>query len=1176
MRYQNFGTRIVFNFFSRFNKTLFYFGIFFVAGFIFFGINVNSAEAAFSYYKSITLAEAESGTADSTDWPLTIALGYGPQAADADLKTVANGGYVQNSSGYDIRPYSDSALTTALTFELVNYDGVNGKLEMYVKIPTLSASTDTVIYLAFGDSGISTDGSSTATWDSSFKGVWHLPDGTTLGALDSTSNNNDGTITTPTATTGQIDGGASFNGTSDIITAGSATSLDDLGPLTFSAWIRPNGMGEAGGGVVMGKSNGTGDLRFNFAGTNALSLGKDYATTDLKRTTSNSTVTMSAWNYVVVTWDGSATATNILIYVNGAETTYQTTTNGVGAIQSDAALNFNIGNLSGLFHTFDGVIDEVKVSNVARSADWVEAEYLYTLDNAKYSYGSEETPPSNTTVNLASSVKATTLTIDSSQTFGAGSNTLTITGGGTGTSRPLYNNGGTLTVSSATVNYVGTTATEIENTTFNNLGVGTTVDSTATTYTLRGTTTVTTALTIGNAGSTNNDILNTSTDYALSAGSINITAVGTLTANGSAITLTGTGTPFTVSCTFTPGTGTVTYTGSNPVTVTSTTYHHLTLNNSGTSFTQGGAITNDTGGNLTVTAGTLKSGGYNITGTGTGVFSVANSASFEMSGNSDYPASFGTYTYGATSNVRYLQDQAKTVTNASYGNLKIAPSADDITFTLPATLSTVAGNVLIGDGTNAGIITAATNNPAITISGTFSVNDEATFIGVSSAFTAAGTTSIGGGASGVFTAGSGTVSFAGTFTVQDGATFTQGAGDATFSSNATIGGGASGTFTAGSGDINVAANLAISSGATFTKGTGTVIFKKGATQTWTDSTSGQDLGIVQVSDSSGGTWCNISASACNSSWLARRKITLNNSASSENLTNFPVLVQLSASNIDYAKTQGAGEDIRFVDADGTTALSYEIEKWDEAGTSLVWVKVPQIDSGSTTDYIYMYFDNDGATDNQAATSVWDSNFKGVWHLPDGTTLSVADSTSNTNNGTNNSATAATGKIDGGAATDGTSQYVDVVAIAGEFSGTAGTASFWINSTESRSFRDMLHFRDDTGGNNHEVSFYRNSSGSVVRKYLAGGTSSSVSESASNILDGSWHNIVMTWNKNADEMKVYTDGAQVGSTQTGLGTWSGTLNFAVFGKGYFTTPEFAGTFDEMRISSTARSADKNIT
>src|SRR3989344_1918813 len=887
-------------------------------------ISASACNSSWLARRKITLNNSASSE-NLTNFPVLVQL----SASNIDYAKT-------QGAGEDIR-FVDADGTTALSYEIEKWNE-SGTSLVWVKVPQIdSGSTTDYIYMYFDNDGASDNQAATSVWDSNFKAVWHLPDGTTLGALDSTSNNNDGTITTPTATTGQIDCAASFNGSTTLISAPAAASIDDLTNITISEWIYVTAFTNAfGKGLTKGDSSVGWATYANSARTN-IEFFREYSGTDGQWGTGVGSVSTGQWYHFAVTHDGSTSIPTF--YLNGAVVASPNTqTTPTESLSSDSSKPLNQGGVSGIASNFlNGNLDETRLSNPIRSADWDEAEYLYTLDNAKYSYGSEETPPSNTTVNLASSVKATTLTIDSSQTFGAGSNTLTITGGGTGTSRPLYNNGGALTGSSATVNYVGTTATEIENTTFNNLGVGTTVDSTATTYTLRGTTTVTTALTIGNAGSTNNDILNTSTDYALSAGSINITAVGTLTANGSAITLTGTGTPFTVSGTFTPGTGTVTYTGSNPVTVTSTTYHHLTLNNSGTSFTQGGAITNDTGGNLTVTAGTLKSGGYNITGTGTGVFSVANSASFEMSGNSDYPASFGTYTYGATSNVRYLQDQAKTVTNASYGNLKLAPSAA-VTFTLPATLNTVAGNVLIGDGTNAGIITAATNNPAINISGTFRVKDEKTFIGGGVGFTASGTTSIGGGASGVFTAGSGTVSFAGTFTVQDGATFTQGAGDATFSSNATIGGGASGTFTAGSCDINVAANLAISSGATFTKGTGTVIFKKGATQTWTDSTSGQDLGIVQVSDSSGGTWCNISASACNSSWLARRKITLNNSASSENLTNFPVLVQLSASNIDYAKTQGAGEDIRFVDADGTTALSYEIEAWNESGTSLVWVK----------------------------------------------------------------------------------------------------------------------------------------------------------------------------------------------------------------------------------------------
>lgn len=64
----------------------------------------------------------------------------------------------------------------------------------------------------------------------------------------------------------------------------------------------------------------------------------------------------------------------------------------------------------------------------------------------------------------------------------------------------------------------------------------------------------------------------------------------------------------------------------------------------------------------------------------------------------------------------------------------------------------------------------------------------------------------------------------------------------------------------------------------------------------------------------------------NTSWRAKRKITFNNSAQSQNLTSFPVLVKLDASRIDHARTQNAGEDLRFVDADDATVLDREIEE----------------------------------------------------------------------------------------------------------------------------------------------------------------------------------------------------------------------------------------------------------
>lgn len=112
-----------------------------------------------------------------------------------------------------------------------------------------------------------------------------------------------------------------------------------------------------------------------------------------------------------------------------------------------------------------------------------------------------------------------------------------------------------------------------------------------------------------------------------------------------------------------------------------------------------------------------------------------------------------------------------------------------------------------------------------------------------------------------------------------------------------------------------------------------------------------------------------------SSWTRRIKLDFGNASRAENLTNFTVLVALNSGNIDYTKTKDDGSDLRFLDADGTTVLDYEIEKWDEAGTSYVWVKVPQINASSNTDYMYMYYNNASATAGATGTATWDSSYQ---------------------------------------------------------------------------------------------------------------------------------------------------------------------------------------------------------
>jgi hypothetical protein len=326
---------------------------------------------AFSYYKSVTLAEAQSGTADSTNWTLTIAVGYGPQSADTDLKTTGNGGFVQNSNGYDIRPYSDSALTSALSYELVNFDGTNGKLEMYVKIPTLSSSTDTVIYLAFGDASISTDGSSTGAWDSNYVGVYHLPNGSSLTANDSTSTPANGTLTnTPTATTGQINGGANMvQASNQHISLGDPSKLQITGSLTLEAWVyKANNTP----GQIIAKDKDTGGRAYNLDFDSTGVVFRFYINggggSNLKI---SGTKSYSTWYYVTGQYDTSG---SIKVNVSDADPV-----SGTGADSSipSATANALIGRreYTGFTNNWDGIIDEVRISNVKRADSWLTANY---------------------------------------------------------------------------------------------------------------------------------------------------------------------------------------------------------------------------------------------------------------------------------------------------------------------------------------------------------------------------------------------------------------------------------------------------------------------------------------------------------------------------------------------------------------------------------------------------------------------------------------------------------------------------------------------------------------------------------------------------------------------------------------------------------------------------------
>ena len=301
---------------------------------------------------------------------------------DPALKTVANGGHVANANGYDIGFYADSGGTTKLKWEVEKYDGTTGNLIAWVKIPSVSSSTDTVFYLMYGDSSINTDQSDPPnTWDSNFKGVWHMADSaanTTIKESTITGANGTNNATTSSKTaTGEIGKALSYNGSTDGSFAAINLSATNIATLSF--WMKwttnandddlafeytPNYNSNAGGFIADWNSSSYGGGKFE-AG-----MGKGNFTywTDLFTRPSTGT-----WHLVHLVFNRSGPTNKV--YVDGSLQTLTTGTRSASSMGnfSNSSLYFMSRAASAL--NAAGTLDEVRVSTIERSASWTATEY---------------------------------------------------------------------------------------------------------------------------------------------------------------------------------------------------------------------------------------------------------------------------------------------------------------------------------------------------------------------------------------------------------------------------------------------------------------------------------------------------------------------------------------------------------------------------------------------------------------------------------------------------------------------------------------------------------------------------------------------------------------------------------------------------------------------------------
>lgn len=121
-----------------------------------------------------------------------------------------------------------------------------------------------------------------------------------------------------------------------------------------------------------------------------------------------------------------------------------------------------------------------------------------------------------------------------------------------------------------------------------------------------------------------------------------------------------------------------------------------------------------------------------------------------------------------------------------------------------------------------------------------------------------------------------------------------------------------------------------------------------------------------------------------STWPFSKRMVLNTTPSGANvardISDFPVLVRLSAANFDFSGSDG--KDLRFSDKAGKR-LRYQVERWDTASRQAeVWVRVDTVKGNSRSDPITMHWGRPGSPDRSDGRSVFDtaSGYAGVWHL----------------------------------------------------------------------------------------------------------------------------------------------------------------------------------------------------
>jgi len=261
--------------------------------------------------------------------------------------------------------------------EIESYNSLTGELFAWVKIPFLSSIENTEIYIYYGNDK-TLELNDKDTWDENFLMVQHFEE-ISGDSFDSTINNINGKVygDLKQGVEGKISTAYQFDGIDDFVALEDSSLLSDLNNITIGVWILPQEEQE-GRGIIgwEGDQYGAWQIIINkqdniFRASISGKLYQIYLKTPLEK---------DEWHYLTFVYNGE----QLISYLDGEEKSIKNVPQGVLTKKGEKFAEIGrykeeswISSLGQVYksYSFNGLIDQVEISNIARSYFWIKTRF---------------------------------------------------------------------------------------------------------------------------------------------------------------------------------------------------------------------------------------------------------------------------------------------------------------------------------------------------------------------------------------------------------------------------------------------------------------------------------------------------------------------------------------------------------------------------------------------------------------------------------------------------------------------------------------------------------------------------------------------------------------------------------------------------------------------------------